>query len=35
MDKTLLLDPVRILRGIGQSVEQGAVLVEEGHPYGV
>ena len=30
MDKTLLLDPVRILRGIGQSVEQGAVLVEEG-----
>ena len=30
MDNTLLLDPVRILRGIGQSVEQGAVLIEEG-----
>ena len=30
MDNTLLLDPVRILPGIGQSVEQGAVLVEEG-----
>ena len=29
MDNTLLLDPVRILPGIGQSVEQGAVLVEE------
>ena len=30
MDNTLLLDPVRILRGTGQSVEQGAVLIEEG-----
>ena len=30
MDNTLLLDPVRILRGIGQSVEQGAVLIEQG-----
>ena len=30
MDNTLLLDPVRILRGTGHSVEQGAVLIEEG-----
>ena len=30
MDNTLLLDPVRILRGIGQSVQQGAVLIEGG-----
>jgi dihydroorotase len=30
MDNTLLLDPVRVLRGIGQAVEQSAVLMEAG-----
>ena len=30
MHDTLLLDPVRILRGPGTSLQQGAVLIEAG-----
>ena len=30
MNDTLLLDPVRVLRGPGHAVQQGAVLIDRG-----
>ena len=30
MNHTLLLDPVRVLRGPGHTVQQGAVLIDRG-----